>query len=113
MSQQHHFIMMCHIVIGYGNSCGPMNRINQPIITIRQRAMVDPDMFSSKDRHSITVRHSPPTRVLWGVPYITISPSLAIVNVDAVDYDICRVMDRYAWPTCHVDAGPTPVDGFE
>lgn len=55
VTQQHDFIMVSHVIVGYGNCGGPMNRIDQSILAIRQRAMVHPHLAPSKDRHAITV----------------------------------------------------------
>lgn len=112
MSQKHNLIMMCHIIIGQRNTSGTMYDINQPIVTIGQRTMVNPNISPTQYRHSIAVRFTPPPIMPWGVPYVTIPPSLAIVYVYPMYDYVCRVVDLYAWPTCHVYARPTSVDCF-
>ncbi|KAF7838224.1 hypothetical protein G2W53_006706 [Senna tora] len=113
MTQQHNLIMVRHIVIRNSNRRGPMNRIDQPIITIRQRAMIHPHVAPSEDRHTVTVRYRPPPVVPCGVPHHSVAPLLAVVYVYAVYYYVRHVLYRDAGPTRDVHARAAPVDGLE
>jgi len=55
VSQKHNLVMMGHVIVGDGDGRGSMNGINETITTIRQRAMINPNMLRIKDGHTITV----------------------------------------------------------
>ena len=65
VAQKHDLVMVSHVIVGDGNRGRAMNGIDQPIIAVRQRAMVNPYVTPSKDRHAITVRYGPPPVVPW------------------------------------------------
>ena len=49
----------------------------------------------------------------WGISHVCVSSLLAIVNVQAMDYDVRYVLNCNAGAAGDVDAGATAVDGFE
>lgn len=105
--------MMSHVVVGDGNGGGSMDGINEAIMAVRQGAMVHPYMPPSKDGNSITVRYGPPTRMVRGVPYISIPSLLTVVDVNAMDDDVSGIMYGNAWPTGNVNTGTSTIDGLE
>ena len=42
VAQKHDLVMMGHVVVRDGDSCGSMDGINETIIAVRQRAMINP-----------------------------------------------------------------------
>ena len=113
VAQQHDLVMMGHVIVRNGDGRGSMNGINQPIIAIRQRAMIHPNVAASKYRHPITVRYSPPTVMARGVPHISIPSSLAIMYVNPMNYNVGHVLYSNAWPAGNVNFGASAVDGLE
>lgn len=113
VSQEHDLIMMGQVTVRNCDGRGSMNGIYQPIIAIRQRTMVHPNVAPSKNRHPITVGYSPPTVVAGRVPNISIPSSLAIMYVNPVDYDVGHVLYSNAWPAGDVNIGASAVDGLE
>lgn len=75
--------------------------------------MINPDVSSSKDGDTITVRYGPPSGVMWGVPYVSIPRLLAVMDVDAMDDDVGCVMDGDAWTPCNVNTRSPAINGFE
>lgn len=49
--------MMSQEVVGDGDGAGSMDGVNQPVLAVRQRAVVNPDMRPAEDRHPVAVRH--------------------------------------------------------
>lgn len=113
VAQQHHLVMVREVVIGDGYRSRAVNRVDQPIPAIRQRAVVHPNMAPAKNRHPVPIGNSPPPVVLRRVPDVSIPSLLAVVYVEAVDDDVGDVLDGEAGPTGDVDARAAAVDCLE
>jgi len=113
VSQKHNLVMVGHVVVGDGDGSGSMNGINQPITTIRQRAMIDPNMLRVEDRHSIAVRLRPKPRVLRRVSDVGVPRRLAIVNVNSVNDHVAHVVYGDAAAAGDVHTGASAVDCLE
>lgn len=53
--QKHDLVMMSHVVVGDGDGRGSMYGVYESVTAIRKRTMVDPDVPTAKDGHTITV----------------------------------------------------------
>lgn len=49
VAQEHDLVMVSHVIVGDGDGCGSMDGIDEPIPAIRQRAMIHPNMASTKN----------------------------------------------------------------
>jgi len=113
VAQKHHFIVVSHVIVGDGNGGRPVNGVDQPIIAVRQGAVVNPYVASAEDGDAITVGYGPPPVVAWGVPHHSIPPLLTVMDIYPVDYNIGHILYRNAWPTRNVHASASSVDGLE
>lgn len=113
VSQQHDFIMMCHVIIRNCDKARPFDGVDQTVVTVRQGTVVHPDMRSAEDGHAVAVRYSPPPEVPWGVTHHSIPSPLAVVYVNAVYDNVGHILYGDAWTTCYVDARSSTVDCFE
>ena len=68
--QQHDLVMVSEVVVGDGDRRGAVDRVDQPVPAVGQRAVVHPNVLPAEDRYPVPVRHRPPPRVLRGVAYI-------------------------------------------
>jgi len=105
--------MMRHVIVGDGDGSGPMDGVDQPIVAVRQGAVVHPHVASSEDGHAVAVRHGSPPVVPWGGPHHSVPSLLAVVQVDAVDDHVRHVLDGDAGAAGDVHAGAAAVDGLE
>lgn len=113
VSQKHNLVMVGHVIVGDRDGGGSMNGIDQPILTIRQRAMIDPNMLRVKDRDSVAVRFRPKPRVLRRVSDVRVPGGLAIVNVNPMNDHVAYVVYGDAAPTGDVHARASAVDCLE
>jgi len=105
--------MMRHVIVGDGDGGGPMDGVDQPVVAVRQGAMVDPHVASSEDGHAVAVRHGSPPVVPWGGAHHGVPSLLAVVHVDAVDDDVRHVLHGDAGAAGDVHAGAAAVDCLE
>lgn len=112
-AQEYDLVMMRHVIVRYRDGGRSVVGVDEPVVAIRQRAVVNPYVLAVEDRHAVTVRHCPHPVVPGGVPYHGVAALLAVVDVDAVDDDVGGVVDGDARPVADVDAGSSPVDGLE
>lgn len=113
MTKQHDLIMMCHVIVRQSYSRRAHDSINESVFTIRERAMVNPNMTPSKDRDTITVRYSPPPKVPWRASYHSVPTLLTIMDMNPMDDNVGHVLDRDTRPTRDVYGSSTTIDGFE
>ena len=45
VAQQHHLVVVREVVVGYGDPRRPHHRVDQAVLAMRQRAVVDPYVF--------------------------------------------------------------------
>lgn len=96
--------------------CNPRRshyRINQPVRTVRQRAMIDPDLAGPVDGDPVAVGSPPPPDVGGAGGDVGVAGGLAVVDVDVVDDDVGDVLEGYAAVADDVDVGAAAVDGLE
>lgn len=111
--QQHHFVMMRHVIVRNRDRCRPVNGVDQPIVTVRQRAVIHPDMASAEDRDAVAVRQRSEPEMPRGISHVCVPSLLAVVNVQSMNYDVRHVLNRNAGSAGDVDTGATAVDGLE
>lgn len=111
--QQHDLVVMGEVVVRDGDRGRAVDGVDEPVPAAGQRAVVDPDVGPPEYRHPVTVRQRPPAVVLWGVPHVRVSSLLAVVDVEAVNYDVRHVLDRDAGASRDVDARSSAVDRLE
>ena len=103
VAQKHDLVMVGHVVVGDGYRVGAMDGVYEAIMAVGEGAVVYPDMARGEDGDAVAIRWGPPPGMLWGVAYVTVAPGLTVVDVEAVDDDVGRVVDGYARPTRYVD----------
>lgn len=113
VTQQHHLIMVGHVIVGYGDSRGPHYSINQAILAVRQGAVIHPHVAPTEDGHAVAVRYRPPPEVARGAPHHSIPSLLAVMNIYSVNNNICDILNGNARTTSNVHAGTPPVNSFE
>lgn len=113
MPHKHDLVMMSQVIIRNGNRGRPVYGVDQPVVTIRQRAMVDPNMAPAEDRHTITVRYSPPPIVRGGGPHISVSPLLTVVYIDPVNNNIRHVLYSDARTISNVHTRTPAINGLK
>lgn len=111
--QKHNLVMMGHVIVGDGDGRGSMNGINETITTIRQRAMINPNMLRIKDGHTITVRLSPKPRVMWRVSNVGVPRGLAIMNVNTMDNNVTNIVYSNASPISNVNTSTPSINCLE
>lgn len=113
VSQEHDLVVVGHVIVWNSNGSGAMNGINKSVTAVRERTVINPNVASTKNRNSISIRQSPPAIVAWRVSHISIPTLLTIMYVQPMDDHIRHVLYRYAWPTSNVDARASAVDCLE
>lgn len=113
MSNDTNLVVMSEIVIGDGNGCRPHNRINQPIRTIRQRSMINPNMTRSKNRNRVTVRHRPPTIMRRRASHHSVTRPPTIMYINPMDDDVRHILDRDTRASRDRDVHASSVDRLE
>lgn len=113
VAQEHDLIMMGHVVVRDGDGCGSMDGIDQSIVAVRQRAMVNPNVLTSKDGHPIAVRYSPPPGMLRRVSDIAIASLLTVMYVNAMNDDVGGIMNGYAWSISNVNTCTSTINSLE
>lgn len=113
VTHQHDFVVVGHVIVGDGDGGGPLDHVDEPVLAVREGAVVDPDVAPTKDRHAVAVRYGPPPVVPRGAPHVSVPSLLAVVDVNPVDDNVGHVLDCDAGAARDVDAGASPVDGLE
>lgn len=90
-----------------------MNRVDQTVRAVRQRAVVNPHVRAAENRDGVTIRRRPPPVMRRRVSHVSIASLLAVVDVDAVDDDVGHVLDGDARAAGDVYARSTAVYGLE
>lgn len=65
VAQQHHLVVVRKVVVGYRDPRGPHHRVDQPVLAVRQRAVVDPYVLRPEYRDPVPVRSRSPPVVSW------------------------------------------------
>lgn len=105
--------MMRHVVVRNRDGRGSVYGIDESIVTIRQRAMIDPNVFPAENRHAVTVGLRPPPCVARGVSNVPVPGLLTVVYVDSMDDDVGDVMYGDAWSISNVNTCTSTVYGLE
>ena len=113
VAQEHDLVMVCHVIVRNSDGRRTMNGINQSITAVGQRAMVHPNMASSEDGNSVAVRQSPPAVMGGGVSHVGIPTSLAIVDVNTMNYNVGNILYGNAGSTSNVHICSSPINGFK
>ncbi|ONK55013.1 uncharacterized protein A4U43_UnF8640 [Asparagus officinalis] len=104
---------MSEVIVRYGNGSRPHNSINEPISTVRQRAVINPNMTPPKDRNPVSIRHRPPPVMRWRAPHHRVAHWLVVMNVNPMNDDIGHKLDDDASFVGDVDVDALAVDGLE
>lgn len=113
VTQKHNLVMMRHVVVGNRDGCRSMYGIDEPVVTIRQRAMVNPNVLPAENRHAVPIRLRPPPRVVRRVSNVPVPGLLTVVYVDPMDDDVGDLMYGDAWSIANVNASTSTVYGLE
>lgn len=113
VAQEHNLVVVREVVVRNSNSRGPHYGVNQPVRTIRQRAVVDPDLARAVDGDPVAVGYPSPPDVGGAGGNVGVPRGLAVVHVDVVDDDVGDVLEGHAAIADNVDIGAAAVDGLE
>lgn len=113
MAQQHHLVMVCEVVVGYGDGRRSVDRIDQPVAATRQRAVINPDVSAREYRHPVAIRHQPMPRMAGRVPYNSTRPRLTVMDMETMNDNVRRIVYRDARAAGDMDAGAAAVDRLE
>lgn len=113
VAEQHDLVVVSHVIVGDGDGGGPVDGVDEPVVAVGQRAVVDPDVAPAEDGHAVAVRDRPPPVVPRRVPHVGVPSLLAVVDVEPVNYDVGHELDGDARPAGNVDAGAAAVEGLE
>lgn len=112
VAQQHHLVMMREVVVRNRDPRRPHHYVDQAILAMRQRAMVDPDIPRPKDGYPIAVGFGAPAVVRRAGAYVSLPRLVAVVDVDVVDDDVADVLQSEAAAADDVDVGAAAVEGL-
>ena len=113
MSNETNLVVMSEIVIGDGNGCRSHNRINQPISTIRQRIMINPNMTRPEYGNRVTVRHRPPPVMRRRASHHSVTRPSTIMDINPMYNNIRHILDRDTRASRDRDIHASSVDGLE
>ncbi|EYU41599.1 hypothetical protein MIMGU_mgv1a012287mg [Erythranthe guttata] len=113
VSQQDHLIVVREVVVRYRHPRGPHHHVDQPVLAVPQRAVVDPYVPRPEHGYSVPVRFRPPPVVRGARTDVCFSGLVAVVDVDVVDDHVADVLERDAPAAGDVDVGAAAVEGFE
>lgn len=105
--------MVRKVIVGNSNPGGPHYRINQSVLAVGERAMIDPDLTRSEDGDSVAVRFCAPPIMRRARADVSLAGRDAVVNVDVVDYNIADVLERDAPSAYNVHVSTAAVDCLE
>lgn len=111
--QQHHLIVVRKIVVRYRYPRGPHHRVDQPVVALPERAVVDPDVLGPEYRDPVAVGLRTVPVVRRARPHVGIARGVAVVDVDVVDDDVGDVLEGDAPAPGDVDVGAAAVEGLE
>src|SRR4051812_29725141 len=63
---------------------------------MRQRIMINPNMTRTKYRNSITISHSPPTKMCFRASHHSITSWYTIMNMKSMNDNISNILNRNA-----------------
>ena len=109
MAQQHDLVMMGEKVIGYGDAGGPHDGVDEAVLAVRERAVIDPNVSGPEDGDPVAVGSGPVTEVGRAGSDVGVARLIAVVDVDVVDDDVGDVLERNATPARYVHVSPAPV----
>nr|GMC75802.1 isochorismate synthase, chloroplastic isoform X1 [Ipomoea batatas] len=96
--EQHHIIVMSKMAIRDRNRRGRLNHINQSIVAVRHRNMIDPNIGGSEHGDPVAVAPRPEPEMAERVPDHPARPGFYIVDVEAVDNHLAVEADHHAAP---------------
>lgn len=113
VAQEHDLVMVSHEIVRDGYGGGSMDGINEAVMAVGQRAMVNPYMPPTEDGHPITIRYSPPAGVVRRVSDVGIPSLLTVMDMETMYDDVTGVMDGNAWPSSNVNASTPTINCLE
>lgn len=105
--------MVGEVVVGNSDGSGTHDGVHKPISAVGERAVVDPYMAGTEDRHPIAICHCPPPVVSGRAANHGIASGLAVMDVDSVDDDVGNILDGDTCTISNVDVRATPIYGLE
>jgi len=75
--------------------------------------MVHPYVPPCEDGNPISIAYCSPPSMLWRVFYHSVPCTLTVVNVDAVNDDVCHILYGDTGAVTNVDVGASSIDCFE
>lgn len=112
VAQQHHLVVVREMVVRYGNPGGSHHHVDQSIGTVRQRAVVDPDIFWSENGDAVAVGFAAVSVVGGAGSNVRVAGRDAVVDVDVVDDDISDELEGDTAAADDMHVGTTAVEGF-
>lgn len=83
---------MGEMVVGNRDPCGTHHHVDQAVLAVRERAVIDPDVSGAEDGDPVAVRFGAPPVVRGAGPDVGLARLVAVVDVDVVDYDVAYVL---------------------
>ena len=113
VAQQHDLVMVSHEIVRDGYGSGSMDGINEAVMAVGQRAMVDPYMLPIEYGHPITIRHSPMTRMVRRVSDVSTPSLLTVMDMETMYDNVSDIMYGNAWPSSDMNASPPTINSLE
>lgn len=104
--------MTSHMAIGDGNGGGSHDCIDQAVLAIGERDMIDPNIGDSEHRNSVAVALRAYPKVIHRVSDHPTLPLLDVVDVQSMNDDIPHELQRDLSSMADVNVGATPVYGL-
>lgn len=90
-----------------------MSDIDEPIIGMRQCAVINPHIGRSHNRYGVAIGPQPVSDMGLRIPNPAGFPTGAVVDVQPMDYDVGDFLNSYAWPVRNLNISPPPVNSLE
>lgn len=113
VTEKNNLVLVSKPIVGNGDVSGASGDVNKPIVTPVKRVVVDPDLRRSDQSNGIAVHVSQGNDLGIGAHDLDGRLRLAVVDDEAMDYDIGGPEDHETGIPGDVDCGAAAVDGRE